>query len=107
MRSADALLQIIAADPGKQAVIGGKVPEYLAFDLPILAIVPKGDARAVLEELQWGIVADPEPDAVAAGIEQLLAAPPPRGPADPERRYDRRGQARQLAAILDEAVARH
>jgi len=105
MRSADALLQLIADDPGKGAVIGAKTVEYLAFDLPILAIVPRGDARDVLQELDWGVVADPEPEAIAAGLERIVEAPGPGRRADPEGHYDRAAQARQLAALLDQVVA--
>ena len=105
MRSADALLQLIADDPGKGAVIGAKTVEYLAFDLPIIAAVPPGDARAVLEELDWGVIADPEPQAIAAGLERITDAPRPTRPADPEGRYERVAQARRLAGLLDEVVA--
>ncbi|HYM83426.1 MAG TPA: glycosyltransferase family 4 protein [Candidatus Dormibacteraeota bacterium] len=102
MRSGDALLQLIADDPGKERVVGGKLTEYLAFDLPILAVVPRGDARSILEDLDWGVVVDPEPEAIAGGLERILTERPRRGPADPERRYDRVTQARRLAALLDE-----
>lgn len=105
MRSADALLQLIADDPGKEAIVGAKTLESLAFDLPILAAVPHGDARALLEELDWGIVVDPEPEAITNGIERLLEAPKPGRRSDPGGRYDRATQARRLAAILDEVVA--
>ena len=105
MASADALLQIIADDPGKEVVVGAKLPEYLAFNLPILAVVPEGDARRLLEELEWGIAVDPRPDAVAAGLERLLVSPRPDRPADPSGRYDRVAQTGHLAGILDDAVA--
>jgi glycosyltransferase involved in cell wall biosynthesis len=105
--SADALLQIIADDPRKGEVQGGKLMEYLGYDRQILAIVPEGVARQVLQELRWGIVADPTPRGVAAGVEQLLAAPAPTGWADPEGRYDRVNLAARLAACLDEVVAHH
>ncbi|MBI3746290.1 MAG: glycosyltransferase family 4 protein [Chloroflexi bacterium] len=105
MRSADALLQLIADDPGKDAVVGAKTVEYLAFDLPILAVVPRGDARAVLEELDWGVVADPEPEAIATGLERIVETPRPARRADPEGRYDRAAQARRLAEVLAAAVA--
>ena len=102
--SADALLQIIADDPRKGEVQGGKLMEYLGYDRQILAIVPEGVARQVLQELRWGIVADPTPRGVAAGVERLLAAPVPTGRADPEGRYDRVNLAARLAACLDEVV---
>lgn len=101
----DALLQIIADDPRKGEVQGGKLMEYLGHDRQILAIVPEGEAREVLRELDWGIVADPTPEGVASGVERLLAAPPAARRADPEGRYDRLTLAARLAGCLDEAVA--
>jgi glycosyltransferase involved in cell wall biosynthesis len=102
--SADALLQIIADDPRKGEVQGGKLMEYLGHDRQILAVVPEGAARDVLRELDWGIIADPTPDGVAAGLERLLDEPPPQLRADPDGRYDRVSLAARLAACLDETV---
>jgi glycosyltransferase involved in cell wall biosynthesis len=105
LAAADALLQVIGDDPGKGQIQGGKLMEYVGLDRPILAVVPEGDARALLRELDWGIVADPTPEGVADGIERLLAAPRPTRPADPEGRYDRANLTRRLADLLDEVVA--
>jgi glycosyltransferase involved in cell wall biosynthesis len=103
--AADALLQLIADDPRKGEVQGGKLMEYLGYDRQILAVVPEGQARQLLRELDWGIIADPTPQGVAAGLEQLLAAPAPTRRADPEGRYDRVNLAGRLAGLLDELVA--
>jgi glycosyltransferase involved in cell wall biosynthesis len=103
--AADALLQIVGDDRGKSQIQGGKLMEYLGQDKQILAVVPEGVARDVLRELRWGIVADPTPEGVADGLERLLAAPPVRGRADPEGRYDRVNLTRRLAEVLDEVVA--
>jgi glycosyltransferase involved in cell wall biosynthesis len=105
LAAADALLQVIGDDPGKDQIQGGKLMEYVGLDRPILAVVPEGDARALLRDLDWGIVADPTPEGVADGIERLLAAPRPTRPADPEGRYDRVNLTRRLAGLLDEVVA--
>jgi glycosyltransferase involved in cell wall biosynthesis len=102
--SADALLQIIADDPRKGEVQGGKLMEYLGHDRQILAVVPEGAARDVLRELDWGIIAEPTPDGVAMGLERLLDEPLPQRRADPEGRYDRVNLAARLAACLDETV---
>jgi glycosyltransferase involved in cell wall biosynthesis len=103
--AADALLQLIADDPRKGEVQGGKLMEYLGQDKQILAAVPEGVAREVLRELDWGIVVDPTPEGVASGVERLLASPPPTRRADPEGRYDRVNLAARLAGCLDEVVA--
>jgi glycosyltransferase involved in cell wall biosynthesis len=105
LAAADALLQVIGDGPGKGQIQGAKLMEYVGLDRPILAVVPEGDARALLRELDWGIVADPTPEGVADGIERLLAAPRPTRPADPEGRYDRVNLTRRLAGLLDEVVA--
>ncbi|MGD0248975.1 MAG: hypothetical protein ABSB75_07995, partial [Candidatus Limnocylindrales bacterium] len=103
---ADALLQLVADAPGKGQVQGGKLMEYLGYDRQILAVVPEGQARDVLRELDWGIVADPTPEGVAGGLERLLSEPLPTGRADPEGRYDRVNLAGRLAGLLDDVPVR-
>jgi glycosyltransferase involved in cell wall biosynthesis len=106
-RAADAGLVLIAAGPGRDAVATGKLYEYIGLDLPILAIVPPGEVRSILANLDWGMVADPTPEGVASGIEKIMAAPGRVDrSADPERRYERRSLTRRLAELLDEVIAR-
>ena len=102
---ADALLQLIADGPNRAHIQGGKLMEYIGLDRPILAVVPEGHARQILRELNWGIAVDPTSEAVAEGVERLLATPPPQGRADPDGRYDRVNLARRLAGLLDEVTA--
>jgi len=102
MLASDALLQLIADGPNRSAVVGGKLAEYVGLDRQILAVVPEGDARTILRELDWGISVDPTPQGVAEGIERLLVTPAPRRRADPEGRYDRVNLTGRLATILDE-----
>lgn len=101
---ADALLQIIADEPNKDQIQGGKLMEYVGLDRQILAVVPRGRARELLAELDWGIVADPTAAGVAAGLERLLATPTPNRRADAEGRYDRVNLTRRFAAVLDEVA---
>ncbi len=103
--AADALLQLIADGPGRSGVVGGKLAEYVGLDRQILAVVPEGDARALLRELDWGIAVDPTPQGVAEGVERLLVTPPPSRRADPEGRYDRVNLTGQLAALLNDIAA--
>lgn len=105
MLAADALLQVIADGPNRSGVVGGKLAEYVGLDRQILAVVPEGDARAILRELDWGIAADPTPQGVAEGIERLLATPPPGRRADLAGRYDRVNLTAQLAALLNDVAA--
>jgi glycosyltransferase involved in cell wall biosynthesis len=105
LATADALLTVIADEPNKGQIQGGKLMEYIGLDRPILAVVPEGDARALLRDLDWGVAADPTPEGVADGLERLLDAPAPTRRADPDGRYDRENLAGQLATQLDGVVA--
>ena len=104
VRAADAALTIIAAGPGRDVIIGSKLFEYIGLDRPVLAIVPPGDARLLLAELDWGVVADPEPGSVADALIRLVGAPSPSRRADPTGRYERSRLAARLAKVLTEAA---
>jgi glycosyltransferase involved in cell wall biosynthesis len=100
---ADAALVMLGAEPGMGQFVPGKLFDYLGQDKQILAVLPPGDAREILHELDWGVVADPDPDAVERAIERLIGLPPPARPADPDGRYERFGLAGRLAETLDQA----
>jgi glycosyltransferase involved in cell wall biosynthesis len=101
---ADALLQLMTAAPGTSMFVGGKLMEYLAFDRPILAVMPPGEGRSLVEALPAGYASDVDPAAVAAALERLIEDSPTPRPADPAGRYDRTNLAGELAAVLDEVV---
>lgn len=101
-RTADAGLIVIADDPGRDADVNAKLFEYLGLDLPVLAVAPAGETRAILEELGWGLGVEPTPEGVAGGLATMMATPRPRRRADVAGRYDRRRLAAQLAELLDE-----
>ena len=100
LESANAALLLVAGDPGMNIFVAGKLYEYLGADKPVLAMVPEGDARAILRDLDWGVITEPNANAVAEGLGRLLAAPAPERPADPDRRYERTQLAAQLADLL-------
>jgi glycosyltransferase involved in cell wall biosynthesis len=102
--SADAGLVLLADGPDRNLFVGGKLFDYLGLDLPVLAVAPPGEARRVLEELDWGLGVDPVPDAVADGLARIVASDPPQREADPERRLERRQLSAALASLLDEVV---
>jgi glycosyltransferase involved in cell wall biosynthesis len=104
MVAADALFNVIADEPEKWRIASGKLSEYVGLNRRVIAFVPDGEARGLLDSLGWGVTADPTPDGVADGIERLLVAPVTRRVADPEGRYDRVNLARRLAAVLDSAA---
>ena len=103
---ADGALTLLGSGPGMEMFVGVKLYDYLALDRQVVAVVPPGDARAILEDLDWGIVADPDPLSVAAGLERFVDEPLPPGPADPERRYERTAIARRLGSLLDDVISR-
>jgi hypothetical protein len=70
----------------------------------VLAVLPPGDARDILNELHWGVVADPNVTAIGLAIERLMTLPPATRVADPEGRYDRIALAARLADCLRQAA---
>ena len=105
MAGADALLQLMTDGPGTGMFVGGKLYEYLAVDRPILAVMPPGEGRRLVESVPTGRVADVEPGSVADALEQLLDDPPLPARSDPTGRYDRANLAGELATLLDQVVA--
>lgn len=98
---ADAALVLLGAGPSMGVYIPGKLFDYLGQSQQILAIIPRGDAWDLLEELDWGIRAEPDPVEVERAIELVMTSPPPRRPADRDGRYDRVLLAGRLAETLD------
>jgi glycosyltransferase involved in cell wall biosynthesis len=101
---ADAALVLLGAGPGMGVYIPGKLFDYLGQSRQILAMLPKGDAWDVLDELDWGVAAEPDAIDVERAIERVMTLPPPTGPVDPDGRYDRVGLAGRLAETLTEAA---
>ena len=105
MAGADALLQLMTDEPGTNMFVGGKLIEYMAFDRPILAVMPHGEGRNLVDGLPGGRSADVEPGSVADALEAMLDNPPAQGPTDPTGRYDRVSLAGELAKVLDDVAA--
>lgn len=104
LASADAALILLGTGPGMGLFIGGKLFDYIGQGVQILAMLPRGDSRDILEALEWGVVCDPDPADVGRAIEHLMNLPPPGRPADPAGIYDRAVLAGQLARSLDEVA---
>ena len=118
MRTADLLfLPMHDLPEGSRAtVVPGKTYEYIASGRPILAAVPDGDARELLEAAGTAYLCRPtDVEQIASGILEAYersrnGSRMPSPPADLLRRYEYRGLARQLADVFDDvattAVAR-
>jgi glycosyltransferase involved in cell wall biosynthesis len=102
LAGADAALTLLGPGPGMEQFIGAKLYDAIGLDRPVVAMLPPGDAREVLADLDWGIVCDPEPASVADALERFLDEPLPDRRADPDGRYDRAMLARRLGGLLDE-----
>jgi len=102
LKAADAGLVLLAEGPHRRGVVGTKIFEYIGLDKPVLAVIPPGDARAILAELDWGVVVDPTPEGVADGLMRMLELPLTQRRADPDRLYDRQKLAAKLGAVFEE-----
>jgi glycosyltransferase involved in cell wall biosynthesis len=100
LASADAALLMLGGGIGLDQQIPAKLFDILGQSQQVLAVVPPGDARAILEELGWGVIASPSVADVERGLGALLATPRPGRVADPDGRYDRVALAARLAETL-------
>jgi glycosyltransferase involved in cell wall biosynthesis len=104
MVAADALFLPMHSIPhGKRArIVPGKTYEYLASGRPILAAVPPGDTRDLIETTQSGVVANPsDVPGIARAIETLAnGAPAPRRISSGIETFERRELTRRLADRL-------
>jgi glycosyltransferase involved in cell wall biosynthesis len=113
-READALLLLIPhADGRGDAVLSGKVFEYLAARRPVLAAVPPGGVAAdLVRETGAGEVVDgDDEDAIEAALERLVdrwadgGLPDREVPPAVRDRVSRRARAGELAAVLRSVTA--
>jgi glycosyltransferase involved in cell wall biosynthesis len=101
---ADAALVMLGSGPGMGQFVPGKLFDYLGQSKQVLAVIPPGDARDILDELNWGVVADPDVTEIGRALERLIALPPPARAADPEGKYDRVALAGRLADSITRAA---
>jgi glycosyltransferase involved in cell wall biosynthesis len=110
--TADALfLPMHALAPGARSTIfPGKAYEYLASGRPILAAVPPGDARDVLDRAEWTVVCDPDDtEAIARGLLELVARRDERRARNADRAellrpFERPRLAAELARVFEAAL---
>jgi glycosyltransferase involved in cell wall biosynthesis len=108
MRTADLLFLPMQNLPvGVRAtIVPGKTYEYLASGTPILAALPEGDARDILDEAGNAIVVRPDDtEGIAEGIRTALAraraGPPPPAHPDVVARFEYAKLAGDLAEVFD------
>ena len=112
LRTADALfLPLHGLPPGQRSrIVPGKTYEYLAARRPILACLPEGDTRELIERSGNGWCADPCDEAAIADALASLYEAWERGDLDrlqiPSwlRNYERRQLTARLAEAFDEIV---
>ena len=112
MKSATMLLLSINRVRGAEGIVTGKVYEYVASGRPILGIgPPDGDAARVLRDSGAGTLFDFDDAAgIAAWLKNMYedweaGRPLPGAAEDAARRYSRRTQAEELAALLGRVTA--
>jgi glycosyltransferase involved in cell wall biosynthesis len=113
LQRADALfLPLHDLPPGRRSlIVPGKTYEYLAAGRPILACVPAGDARDLVERTGRGYLAAPcDPASIASALGDLhrdwTAGRLDESPRpDWICEYDRRALTSRLAAFLDRTTA--
>jgi glycosyltransferase involved in cell wall biosynthesis len=119
LKEGDLLLLVVGSGPGSQAVMTGKIFEYLAADRPILALAPAGAAADLIQEARSGYLVDPQDSQAIARQLVLLYQKWSRGelvyPSAGEgearteilNRFDRRQLTGKLAKLLDELTETH
>jgi glycosyltransferase involved in cell wall biosynthesis len=109
--SAGALLLIIGEGPGSQAVLTGKIFEYLAAQKPILALAPDGAASELIRTARAGLVVPPHDSAAISQAILSLYGQWQDGRAEmkisPEwlAQYERKNLTEKLALLLDEMTS--
>lgn len=114
LRTADLLFLPMQKLPAgiRAGIVPGKTYEYLGSGRPILAAVPAGDARDLLEEAGGALICEPsDVDCLARALESQLKRFRSGAPALAPRpevvaRYEYRALASRLAEVFDQVVER-
>ena len=113
MQTADLLFMPMQNLPAgtRATIVPGKTYEYLASGSPILAAVPEGDARDILEEAGNAILVRPDDVAglgagISSAVDRWRTGVPPAAP-DPAvvARFEYQRLAEDLAGVFDRVLA--
>ncbi len=104
--TADTLLLTLADQPGAERVVPAKLFEYMALRKPILAIVPAGETRDILEKYSPASIFHPrDTESLATWlVQQLTRALHDSDYCDANdylEQFSRSNQTAQLASLLD------
>ena len=110
LRSADLLFLPMQNVAGRASIVPGKTYEYLAAQRPILAAVPAGDARDILDSYDQTFLSRPDDARAMSEILELLVRRwRSHGPAVDTtrdiRRFERRELTSELASLFDLVLA--
>jgi len=93
--------------------VPAKTYEYIRTGKPILALVPEGDAKEILEKAGTAYFADPtSPEEIADLLERLYQLHQRASiPVNPNwgyiKQFERRAQAQKLAQFLNSIIEKH
>ena len=109
---ADALLLVIPAVPNAKGILTGKIFEYLAIGNPVLCIgPPDGDAAAILQEAEAGMVVDfDDKEGFKKSVMELYQnwkSGSRRKTSPGISRFSRKELCGRVATILDEIAKRN
>lgn len=102
-RAADVLLLLRWNDPRENAVLAGKLFEYIGCRRPILSVgLTTGEAADIIREGDLGVISD-DADEIAAHLHHLIARKRQAGtiPAPPAQAAAQHARARQFLLLED------
>ncbi len=109
LQASDVLMIIIGSGRGEEMISTGKLYEYIGAKKPILATIPDGAARRVLEKHGAAFIANPDDaEGIANHLSTLYAlhrkGALPKPSSEFVSNFDRRELTRQLAQVFASAL---
>lgn len=110
--SADILL-LVQSEHCPPGMIPGKLFEYLASGIPILAIIPEGDAADIIRKYQSGVICPPDAPIIKSEIVRCYKEWEKKGSSKEDKfiinseykMYSRKAQTAQLVKIIEKTIS--